>query len=72
MRVGGPPQCHVFPQEIAGLIKGLSIINHWFPLVRPYYGLGGGGLGGVPLDCHDRDFKPPSSFFLSCMYQIIT
>ena len=38
-----PPQCHP-PQQIAGLIKGLSTINHWFPLIRPFlkpYFLGG-------------------------------
>ena len=30
--------------------------GHWFPLIRPYYGLiswGGFALGGIPLDSHD-------------------
>ena len=44
------------PQEIAGLIKGL-IINHWFPLIRPFLGCyflgGGGGLEGGTLGSHD-------------------
>lgn len=33
-----PTQCHVTPQEIAGLIKEL-FINHHCPLIRPYPGL---------------------------------
>ena len=33
--------------------------THWFPLIRPAIRalfLGGGGIGGVPLDSHDTSF----------------
>ena len=49
--VRGPPlQCHVYPQEIAGLITRdykppLSLIRALF--------LGGVAFGGAPLDCHE-------------------
>ena len=29
------------------------VVNN--PLISPYF-LGGGGIGGVPLDCHDCDW----------------
>ena len=48
---GPGTQCHP-SQEIAGLIKG--IINHHDPfikpIVRPYFLLGGGGIGGAALE----------------------
>ena len=30
--------------------QGTMVVNN--PLIRPYF-LGGGGIGGVPLDSHD-------------------
>ena len=55
-----PPNATVKLQEIAGLMIR-DYENHWFPLIRPAiragYFLGGGGLGGVPLDCHDGMFS---------------
>ena len=47
----GATQCHP-PQEIAGLIKELLTVNHWFPLIRPHEGLISWGGWKFPLDCH--------------------
>ena len=37
------------------------------PLIRPYF-LGGGGIGGVPLDSHESNIvmEHPPFFSLSC------
>ena len=51
----GPSQCHLKPQEIAGLIKGP---NHWCPFIRPWVGV---ALGGVSLDSHETP-KPPTKW----------
>ena len=38
-------------------------MNHWFPLIMPYWGLvsWGGGIGSVPLNCHDTNWDDPAS-----------
>ncbi len=46
-----------FPQEIAGLIKGVGMMEVNNPLIRPYF-FGGLVLGGLgPLDSHDIWFE---------------
>ena len=50
-----PHQWPVHHGNLRGPAQGS--INHWFPLIRPAIRalvLGGGGIGGVPLDCHDQ------------------
>ena len=42
------PQCQ--PRLEIRPYHGMMVVNH--PLTRPYF-LGGGGIGGVPLDSHD-------------------
>ncbi len=47
------PQCHVYPQEIARLIKGVWSPPSSLALLRPYF-LGRVALGEVPLDSHEN------------------
>ena len=50
----GNEQKHDFPVFNHGNLR-VPMVNS--PLIRPYF-LGGGGIGGVPLDSHDLNVDP--------------
>ena len=56
-----PPNTYLYPQEIAGFMKGF-MKTHWFPLIRPAIKplfLGGGGVARIPLTIHQWTPRKP-------------